>query len=591
MSELENALAELLLTEIKEKLAAIDNEKLRLICEAYAEQVIPDVVEQYVEGKDNFQRINDLSEEHVRKQLKEIGAITIIKVLEKINDSLPDGPARNLLNNEILDITQSSWETFMDKGDWQAKVKEKAYAYAASHAKDLSHEAIDKVREILPNNQYSAAICDDADKIAQEIIEGVQKGNSLEVVCYQAEKKAKQSLKKQVGKYSKAQLNASIDFSIEYMASKAREKGRGKRHSKYNKRVDKFAEITKNSLKDNVAEAVDRLLEGENLDNVAENFAKSTAKQIVEDTAREQAAPYLSDLVKKGAKAVHTSGKGSRKINKHIDALGGEAADSLAGNFTNNVMDVVAGNKDIETAVKDIAVDTAKDTACNYLEKHGAELAKEGIETITKEVAKRMGNQAAKEAVLAAGSKLANVNTITAVAGAVIDIGTSFKAYLDGKITKAQLLRQIGERGSAACVSSVWGIAGGMVGGPVGAAIGSMVGYMASSMLYGSVLQAFEDEEAARQRAAQTHAFCEAAIASMRRERAEFERQTQELFRKRDEAAHRCFEAMDKAILTNDFNKFSQGLNEIAKSFGKELQFTTFEEFDAFMESDEDFDL
>ena len=118
-----------------------------------------------------------------------------------------------------------------------------------------------------------------------------------------------------------------------------------------------------------------------------------------------------------------------------------------------------------------------------------------------------------------------------------------------------------------------------------------MVGYVASSLLYGSVLQAFEAEEAARERAAQTHAFCEAAIRRMKAERAEFERQAEYLFKKRETAITAGFRQMEAALLNDDFNRFSNGLNEIATSFGQKLQFTTFEEFDSFMQTDEAFDL
>ena len=98
-------------------------------------------------------------------------------------------------------------------------------------------------------------------------------------------------------------------------------------------------------------------------------------------------------------------------------------------------------------------------------------------------------------------------------------------------------------------------------------------------------------EEAARIRAEQTHAFCEAAIRRMKAERAEFERQAELLFKKRDAAAKAGFKQMEEALLQDDFDKFSRGLNEITTSFGQKLQFTNFEEFDAFMQTDEAFDL
>ena len=87
------------------------------------------------------------------------------------------------------------------------------------------------------------------------------------------------------------------------------------------------------------------------------------------------------------------------------------------------------------------------------------------------------------------------------------------------------------------------------------------------------------------------HEFCETAIKHMQAARAEFIRQTELLFKNRELASQQAFKAIDEAIIECDFNKFSEGLNKINKSFGKSLQFTNFEEFNAFMESDESFEL
>lgn len=160
---------------------------------------------------------------------------------------------------------------------------------------------------------------------------------------------------------------------------------------------------------------------------------------------------------------------------------------------------------------------------------------------------------------------------------------------MNGEITKSQMLKSIGEQGSNVCLSTVYGTIGLAAGGPVGAAIGSMVGYMASSMLYGAVLTQFDKEDLARERAAQTHAFCEAAIKEMRRQRLEFEQKASELLKNRANAIMAGFAIIDKAVINSDFDGLSRGLNTIAQSFGRELQFTTFKEFDDFMNSDESF--
>ena len=98
-------------------------------------------------------------------------------------------------------------------------------------------------------------------------------------------------------------------------------------------------------------------------------------------------------------------------------------------------------------------------------------------------------------------------------------------------------------------------------------------------------------EAVARQRAEQTHEFCETLIKQMRAQRIAFEENAAALLRERAQIVTASFDVIDKAILSSDFNQLSEGLGNIARAFGKELQFKTFEEFDEFMKSDESFEL
>ena len=75
----------------------------------------------------------------------------------------------------------------------------------------------------------------------------------------------------------------------------------------------------------------------------------------------------------------------------------------------------------------------------------------------------------------------------------------------------------------------------------------------------------------------------------MRRQRLEFEQKASELLKNRANAIMAGFALIDKAVINSDFDGLSRGLNTIAQSFGRELQFTTFKEFDDFMNSDESF--
>lgn len=375
-----------------------------------------------------------------------------------------------------------------------------------------------------------------------------------------------------VSSYAKSYAHSSLEKARQYLPS------------------NKYALALCNDADYLAADIIDAAVYGRDIDYICDMALDRAQQSLVK-----HGSSYVSDWtrtgIKAGAQRLHVQGRNSRKINRHIDSAADLMSDSLTGHLTDNIGQLVSGEKDLAEAVTDTAVGTARDTAIGYVEKHGAELAADAIKSITQSVAKKMGNEAAKQAVLRSGNMLANTNAVTAVAGAVIDIGTSFKELLDGKITKAQFLRKVGEQGSGACLATIYGTVGAVIGGPVGAAIGSMIGYMASSMLYGAVLTQFEREDAARLRSEQVHAFCEQAIAEMRWQRAQFEAQANELLRQRAYAATQGFAMIDRALIGCDFNGLSVGLNTIAQSFGKELQFTNFAEFDAFMQSDEDFDL
>ena len=584
MNETERFLAEILLNAVQKILKNIQNEKLRLICEAYAEQIVPEIAKQITKGQLDFAQIPICLTAQLQKELNAIVKQTVFMILDQIASRLPEGNARTLFVAEVKGLAEIDIEEVITNDGWQQVLAEQVKHYAVGYAKTTTHEALKKAKKLLPDSKYKAVICDNAEAVATDIIEAVANGEDVDALLEIYGEKASNYVKENVRQATIQQINKAVDEAVDYLAERARDKGRGKKRSRYNKKVTQYAERIRIELKETAGNSVERILNGEDFETVAADFASGAARNIAQDILIDQAKDVTQSAVRNGAKRLHVSGKGSRKVNRRIDQAGLIVSDSLTANISNGIIDAVSGEKDLGEVAKDVALNTAKDSARRYMEEHGAELAKEAIETITRKAAEKVGNQAVKMAITKAGTSLANVNTVTAVAGAIYDIGKSFKDFLNGDITKAELLRQIGEKGSAACLSSVYA--------SVGAVAGSIaVGYVASSLLYGSVLQAFEAEEAARARAEQTHAFCEAAIRRMKTERAEFERQAEILFQNREAAFAAGFRQMEAALLDDDFDRFSNGLNEFANSFGQKLQFTTFEEFDAFMQSDEAFDL
>ena len=180
---------------------------------------------------------------------------------------------------------------------------------------------------------------------------------------------------------------------------------------------------------------------------------------------------YLSDEIP----VVGPKASGVKAINLKDDYL------VSAYQITDNFGAFLGGEKDFGQAVTDITANTAKNTAVTYTKKQGAELAAETVKVIEKEVEKRIGKGMISNGL----GKLANSNTLMTVANVAYDIGKELKRLMNGEISKTEFLQIVGEKGTAAVVSSVFTAMGTMVAGPfIGAAIGSAVGYFATSVLF-----------------------------------------------------------------------------------------------------------
>ena len=321
------------------------------------------------------------------------------------------------------------------------------------------------------------------------------------------------------------------------------------------------------------------------------NCAKGQLKSYVEKNSQRLA----NDVGKNMYRALKTSGRGSRKVNRQIKS-GTEIVSSELGNqIVVNFSDVIDGRKKFGDAVVDVVVDTGKNSAVTFGKKKGAEIIADACKDAMKIAEKKIQNEVLRNVATKGLKNLSNANTVVQVAGAVYDIGVSMKRLLDGEITATEFAREIGEKGSAVIVSGVTSmlgtVAGAAIAGPVGAyiggAIGSMVGYVANNMFYGAVMQAFDEAELSRKRYEAIHEFCENSISEMRRQRAEFERKTAEFLSNRQQVIDRSLDDFEASMRRKDFNGVTAALNGIAEEFGGVLQFQTFDEFDEFMQ-DED---
>ena len=334
---------------------------------------------------------------------------------------------------------------------------------------------------------------------------------------------------------------------------------------------------------------IESLCSGNSLDAVKAELS-AIAQSHFQNFVHEQAKIFSKDLGNNVYKNFKFSGRGSRAKNKNLREGTNLLEDELAFQITDNVMDFLDGKKNFGDAAKDIVVNTGANAVKTYTKRQGAELATEAFKTLSKLAEKEIKNQLIKNTATSALNALANSNTLMQVADAVYDVGKSLKRWLDGEISGTEFLREVGQKGTGVIVSGVFAILGTAVAGTIGTAIGSAVGYFATNLLFGSVMQAFEEAELSRKRYEAIHAFCEESIREMEIQRLEFERNVAQFLSNRQQVIDRSLKDFEASMQMNDMTGVSAALNEIAMEFGGELQFKNRAEFDEFMlDKDSDF--
>ena len=106
---------------------------------------------------------------------------------------------------------------------------------------------------------------------------------------------------------------------------------------------------------------------------------------------------------------------------------------------------------------------------------------------------------------------------------------------------------------------------------------------------YREYSKALDDFRLARESRMRVEAECQRSIEMIRAYRMEAEQRVSEYMNEHLDAFQSGFAAMDQAILANDPDGYIAGNVQIQQMLGAEIQFTNQEEFDALMDSDEDF--
>lgn len=250
-----------------------------------------------------------------------------------------------------------------------------------------------------------------------------------------------------------------------------------------------------------------------------------------------------------------------------------------------NLYAVVNNKKDLDEAVKDITLSTAKSGLIAY--------TVGGTGTYLKSIMHSSKNQLIR--------RLGTTSTPTLMVTGTIEIGKSIKKYACGEIDEKELLEELGEKGVGmitagytassgtiigATIGSVVPVVGTSLGGIVGGVIGGILGYNVSGALYKGALDALKAESISYERRIIIEKLAEEAIEENKKYKEMFIKISNKKLLDRNKKIKDFFEIFNKGIIENDIDKCIFSINNIGKIFGYDLQFNSMKEFDEFM-SDE----
>ena len=480
----------------------------------------------------------------IQQKISSAASKLLGNAMDNIVKDLPEDSKKEFFNL-LIKIEEEGLDAVIE--EYQESLERDIYEFTVQVATHHADAVLNHLYKKFPEGKTSDRIYYALKELSEKGIEGLCSGKSLEEIKFDLANISKAHFRSYVEEqthiYSKT-AGKKIYMSLKF-------KGRGSRSK--NRYLHDATDLFANELAVQISDNIDAWINGQqNLAGAAGNIILYTAKNSIVQYTEKNGKKIAVELAKEASKLADKEIK-----NKTIR----KATTSVINKFT--------------------GTDT----------KQGKEFAVEAVKELSKLAEKKIQNETARQVVTGGLNKLAKANTLTNVAGTVYDLGNAFKKLMNGEITKTEFLREIGEKGTGAVVSGVYAtfgatlgtIVAGPLGGMVGGAIGSAVGYFANTLLYGSVLQAFEDAELSRKRYEAMHAFCEYYIEEMKRQRQEFEEKVAQFLSDRQQVIDTSLNQFEEAMRKKDFNSMSDALNNIAEEFGGKLQFKTFKEFDDFM--------
>lgn len=313
-----------------------------------------------------------------------------------------------------------------------------------------------------------------------------------------------------------------------------------------------------------------------------------TNEELVDDAA------YLEDKgIRIDEKGKARARSDSKKAREHIDEkIRRDKVQNVAGAFhragtqtaiqaggvtaalstMDNMAAVIRGDKTPTEALKDIAADTGGAAVSGYVIGGGVSVVAHTLSTSSSPFVQN----------------LVKSNVPGKVVTAVMATGKTLKKYASGEITTEECILELGASGVSTVTTGYTAAVGqALIPIPfVGAAVGAMFGTVVSGALYHSFKESMDRANLAREEYERVRAAADVAIARMNAEREEFEAAVAELFSWRSSEVDAGFAQLERASQNADIDGMLAGLSQIAGAYGKDIEYHSFDEFDAMMSDD-----
>lgn len=495
--------------------------------------------------------------------------------VEKLLAELPNEYAKDEFTERLNQIIKAGVKVGMSKDKDFSLLAEQGNDIAMLFASEYLEKSLSTVIEKMPSGQMKNIVGRFANQIAKHGVTSLFN----EEEQYAIEDELKEMAISEVQKYTTAQTIRVVDIAVDFAVNKIKDYGKGKTGTYRNKKIQEYSVELKMNLANSLSANVEELFTGnksltEAISDVAVTSVKNTATSFVQ----QEGETLLRSGMKKATNKFHVSGSGSRTINRHIDKFGSVAAEQAVMNLGAYTQKYLNNEMSFGEATYGMLTDSASGAVRAYFKEEGAAIASDAINTLAMRVMKDVGNKQAQNMTAKALAKYASPAAVAGTATALVAMGSTFKQYFNGEITKTELLVQLGEEGTGACLASTYGAIGmtlGAVAGPLGVAaggaIGTMAGYIASNMMYGALLQAFKDADVAKANYEKIHEFCQQAIRIRQERRRQFEIATKTFLERRQAVIDNSFATINEAFLANDYEAFGRGLEQIAIEFGGDL--------------------